>query len=388
MTPAQLAIVEGVLVDVARIVVLVLFAGLVGAVVGLVHRWYANEQVPDGLTVLVGLSSVALYLNTAGALGEVIGGAGGELLALEMVAYNTVTLFVSGVAASAGGRVGDRTGTSVFAVSGRKSVEQDVSRIVKSVGRVTTVEVPDDIEDIEGYEPVDVATKEKLAGQTLLFPRRLTVEELQTRFVERLRTDYDVGHVDVEFAEDASIEFLALGRRESGLGPTLPPGSAAVAVRADPPNNASPGDAVQVWTTGDGEGASPQRVTNAEIRGTAEDVVTLTMDERDARRFDTERRYRLVTLPVEARTDREFAAQLRAAEETTTAVTIEAGSSLASGSVGALDIAVVAIRTEAGDIEAIPSRNRALSPGETVYVIARPDRLRKLESAAAAPLGR
>jgi Trk K+ transport system NAD-binding subunit len=129
-------------------------------------------------------------------------------------------------------------------------------------------------------------------------------------------------------------------------------------------------------------------VTNAEIRGTAEDVVTLTMDERDAAAFDTERRYRLVTLPVEARTDREFAAQLRAAEETTTAVTIEADSPLASGSVGALDIAVVAIRTEAGDIEAIPSRTRALSPGETVFVIARPDQLRKLESAAAGPAER
>ncbi|MCY4730902.1 potassium transporter TrkA [Natronomonas gomsonensis] len=383
MTLAQLAIVEGFLVDVARVAVLVLLAGVLGAIVGLIHRWYANEQVPDGLTVLIGLSSVALYLNTAGALGEVIGGTGGDLLALEMVAYNTITLFLSGVTASAGGRVGDRAGISVFAVSGRKSVEQDVSRIVKSVGRVTTVEVPDDIEDIDGYEPVDSATKDKLAGQTLLFPRRLTVEELQTRFVERLRIDYDVGYVDVEFAEDASIEYLALGRRESGLGPTLPPGSAAVAVRADPPNNASPGDAVQVWTTGDGEEASPHRVTNAELRGTAEDVVTLTMDERDARRFDTERRYRLVTLPVEARTDREFAAQLRAAEETTTAVTIESGSPLVNSSVGALDIAVVAVRTSAGDIEAIPPRRRPLAPGETVYAIARPAQLRQLEAAAA-----
>lgn len=382
MTLLQLTIVEGFLVDVARVAGLVLFAGLLGAAVGLVHRWYANERVPDGLTVLIGLSSVALYLNTAGALGEVIGGTGGDLLALEMVAYNTITLFVSGVAASAGGRVGDRTGISIFAVSGGKSVEQNVSRIVKSVGRVTTVEVPDDIEDIDGYEPVDLATKDKLAGQTLLFPRRLTVDELQTRFVERLRMDYDVGYIDVEFTEDASIEYLALGRRESGLGPTLPPGSAAVAVRADPPNNASPGDAVQVWTTDEGEEASPRRVMNAELRGTADDVVTLTMDVGDAKRFDTERRYRLVTLPVEARHDREFAAQLRAAEETTSAVTIESGSALANSSVGALDIAVVAVRTVTDDIEAIPPRTRALAPGETVYAIARPAQLRQLELAA------
>lgn len=386
MTPLQFAVAEELLVDAARIVVFAVLAGGLGAAVALLHRWYANERVPDGLAVLIGLSGVALYLNTAGALGDIIGGRGGDLLSMEVVVFNAVTLVASGIAASAGGRVGDRLGNSVFAVSGRTAVERDVSRIVKTVGRVTTVEVPEDIGDIDGYDPVDPETKEKIAGQTLLFPRRLTLEELRTRFVERLRTDYDIGHVDVDFTDDATIEYLALGRRESGLGPTLPPGSAAVAVRADPPNNASPGDAVQVWSV-DEVDADPHRVTTAELRGTAEDVVTLAVDIEDARRLDTDRRYRLVTLPVEARTDREFAGQLRTAEETMGAVTVEKGSSLASGSVGALDVAVVAIRTVTGDIEAIPSRTRALSPGETVFVIARPDQLRKLESAAAEAVG-
>ena len=386
MTPLQFAVAEELLVDAARVVVFAVLAGGLGAAVALLHRWYANERVPDGLAVLIGLSGVALYLNTAGALGDIIGGRGGDLLSMEVVVFNAVTLVASGIAASAGGRVGDRLGNSVFAVSGRTAVERDVSRIVKTVGRVTTVEVPEDIGDIDGYDPVDPETKEKIAGQTLLFPRRLTLEELRTRFVERLRTDYDIGHVDVDFTDDATIEYLALGRRESGLGPTLPPGSAAVAVRADPPNNASPGDAVQVWSV-DEVDADPHRVTTAELRGTAEDVVTLAVDIEDARRLDTDRRYRLVTLPVEARTDREFAGQLRTAEETMGAVTVEKGSSLASGSVGALDVAVVAIRTVTGDIEAIPSRTRALSPGETVFVIARPDQLRKLESAAAEAVG-
>jgi hypothetical protein len=386
MTPLQFAVAEELLVDAARVVVFAVLAGALGAAVALLHRWYANERVPDGLAVLIGLSGVALYLNTAGALGDIIGGRGGDLLSMEVVVFNAVTLVASGIAASAGGRVGDRLGISVFAVSGRTAVERDVSRIVKTVGRVTTVEVPEDIGDIDGYDPVDPETKEKIAGQTLLFPRRLTLEELRTRFVERLRTDYDIGHVDVDFTDDATIEYLALGRRESGLGPTLPPGSAAVAVRADPPNNASPGDAVQVWSVDEAD-ADPRRVTTAELRGTAEDVVTLAVDIEDARRLDTDRRYRLVTLPVEARTDREFAGQLRTAEETMGAVTVEEGSSLASGSVGALDVAVVAIRTVTGDIEAIPSRTRALSPGETVFVIARPDHLRKLESAAAEAVG-
>jgi hypothetical protein len=380
----QLTVAEGLVVDIARVLVLVVMATAAGAGVGIVHRWYAGGQVPDGLSVLVGLSVVALYLNTAGALGEVIGG-DLDLLAVETAVFNTITFILAAVVASVGGRLGDRIGIGIFAVSGAKRVEGDVSRLVRTVGRMTTVEVPEDIGDIDGYDPVDPATKEALAGQTLVFPRRLTVEELRTRFVERLQVDHGVGHVDVDFADDATIEYLALGGRESGLGATLPPGSAAVAVRADPPNNASPGDVVQVWSEPDpASETGPQRVASAEIRGTADELVTLAMDEPDARRLDVDRRYRLVTLPVEPRADREFASQLRTAEETMGAVTVEAESALAMATVGAVDVAVVAVGTVEGDIVAIPTRHRALDPGETVYAIGRPDRLRKLEAAALA----
>jgi hypothetical protein len=420
-----LAVGGDLLVDVARTTVLAVTAATTGAVAGLVHRWYAGERVPDGLAVLAGLSVVAIYLNTAGALGEVIGGEL-ELLALEAVVFNTVTFLAAGLAAVAGGRIGDRIGVGLFAISGRASLDRDVNRIVRSVGRMTTVELPEEIGDIDGYDPVDAATKAKLSGHVLVFPRRLTVGDLRTRFVERLRTDYGVGHVDVEFADDGAIEYLAVGGRESGIGSTLPPGSAAVAIRADPPNNASPGDSVQVWTAprpdatpdpapgadpdadpapdgdtdgtpdaagtpeattsgaGPGTGEPPQRVTNAEVRGTADDVVTLAVDESDAKRLETDRRYRLVTLPVEPRADRAFAAQLRTAEETMGVVSVGEGSALAGNPVGALDVAVVAVRTVAGDIVAIPTRNREVAAGETLYAIARPDRLRKLETAAAA----
>lgn len=382
MNPTLQIAVEDLLVNIALGIVLVVLSGMLGIAVGLIHRWQVNDQVPDGLSVLVGLSGVALYLNTSGALGQVIVGQR-DLLALETAVFNVVTFFVAGLAAAAGGRLGDRTGVGFFAVSGRKSVDSDVSRIVKTVGRVTSVEIPDEINDIDGYNPVDVETKSKLAGQTLLFPRRLTVETLRERIIERLRTDYGIGHVDIDLSETGEIEYLALGSREAGIGPTLPPGSAAVAIKADPPNNASPGDVVQVWTTGDAEAETgPKRVTNAEIRGTAEDVVTLAMDEEDARSIDTEARYRLVTLPVEARADREFASQLRSAAETMGVVTIGEGAALAHSTVGALDIAIVAVQTVDGTIEAIPKRNRTLVPGETIYAIGRPDRLRKLEDGA------
>ena len=427
----QVAVGDDLLVRVALVVVLAVLAAVVGCVAGLLHRWYANQRVPDGLPVLVGVSAVAVYLNTAGALGDVLVGEV-DLLAVEAAIFNVVTFFVAAGAAYGGGRVGDRIGLNLFAVSGATSVEADVSRLVRTVGRVTTVRLPADataIDDIDGYDPVDPEVKTKLAGQTLLFPRRLTVDQLRERFVERLRTDYGVGHVDVDFAPDGTVEYLAVGSRESGIGPTLPPGTAAVAVKADPANNASPGDTVQLWTTGgqaprasaatggaasgaaagganeaartegdvgtEGDGGTspdvapdagsrPRRIANGELRGTADDVATLALDEEDAKVLDTERRYRLVTLPVEPRIDREFAAQLRAAAETMSVVTVAEGSPLTGVTVGALDVAVAAVGATDGGIEAIPRRARTLSVGERVYAIGRPDRLRRLEAAATA----
>jgi hypothetical protein len=386
----QIGLTDELLVDFARAVVLAVSAITTGAIAGFLHRWYAGKRIPEGLSVLAGLSVVAIYLNTAGALDEVIGGQV-ELLALETVLFNTVTFVLAGLAAAGGGRLGDRIGVDIFVVSGARRVDRDVGRIVRTVGRVTTVQLPEEIDDIDGYDPVDAEIKGKLENQTLVFPRRLSIADLRARFVDRLRTDYGVGHVDVDFTEDGTIEYLALGGRESGIGATLPPGSAAVAISADPPHGASPGDMVQVWTDGEpNPGANsdpasktkPRRVTNAEIRGTADDVVTLAVDEPDTPRLEMDRRYRLLTLPVEPRADREFASRLRSAEETMGVVTIGEGSVLAGSSIGALDVSVVAITVPDGDIVAIPTREHVIAPGETIYAIGRPDRLRKLESAA------
>jgi hypothetical protein len=228
------------------------------------------------------------------------------------------------------------------------------------------------------HDPIAPETIDRLAGASLSFPRRLSVEELRARLVARLKADYGIGHVDVELAEDRTVEYLAVGGRVAGLGPTLPPGTTAVAVRADPAESASAGDLVQVWTDG------PELVTTAELRGAADDVVTLAVDSDDATEFSPDERYRLLTLPAQARSDREFASLFRAAEETMAVVAVEEGSGLVGVSVGALAPAVVAIRSgESGPVEPIPRRERTLAAGETLYALGRPSVLRRLEAAAA-----
>jgi hypothetical protein len=363
----------------ARLAGLAVLAAGLAAAVALVHRWYTREAVPAGLPVLVGLTGVVIAVGTSGSLRQVIGSSG-DAVDETAALINVVTMVVSLGAARVGADVGDRLAQDAFDGKRTGAVESEVSRVVQAVGRVITVELPEEIDDIVGYDPVPDETKAALSGKSFVFPRRLTVAELRERLVTRLKADYAVGHVDVELADDGSVEYLAVGSRAAGIGPTLPPETSAGAVRADPAFAASPGDLVQVWTTDPHE-----RVLTAELRGKASDVVTLAVDAADTRKLDDDTEYRLVTLPVETRPDREFASLLRAADETMAAVDIAEGSPLAGQPVGALDVSVVAIRPPEGPVEPLPGRDRLLAPGDSLYLVATPEAIRKVERGARAP---
>lgn len=367
-----------------RVAGLAALAGGVAVAIAVVFRWYARDRVPQGVTLLAGLGLVAIYLNTTVALGQAIGGSVG-LLELDAALMNTIAFAAAAGAAIVGRRVGDRTAVEIGAISGARELDVEVGRLVQTVGRVTAVTLPeaDDIEAIEGYDPVPDSTVSALAGKTLLFPRNLTVDALQTRLIDRLKADYGVGHVGLELDEHGRVGYLSLGSRAAGLGPTLAPGTAATAVWADPPNAATSGDTVQVWTTP--VGAAPRRVATGELRAAVGDVVTLALDAPDAAELDPTLRYRLLTLPAEARPEREFAGLLRAADETMGVITVAAGSAVEGRSVGDVEPTIVAIRGDDGSIEAIPPRGRQLGVGDVIYAIARPEVLRRLEGDATAP---
>lgn len=61
-----------------------------------------------------------------------------------------------------------------------------------------------------------------------------------------------------------------------------------------------------------------------------------------------------------------------------------AGSGLDGAAIGAVEATAVAVRPAAGGVEAIPRRSRPLAADETLYLVARPERLRAVSALAAA----
>ncbi|GAA0226405.1 potassium transporter TrkA [Haladaptatus pallidirubidus] len=366
---------EGALV---QIIGLAILSGTVAGAVAFVHRWYARKRIPNGVAILAGVGTVGISLGTWKALQPFMGG-NPDVLLLPEATRNIASFAVAGVTAVIGARIGDRATTNMAALSGATKLDDDVSRIVGAVGRMVTVTLPETIDDIDGYDAVSDETKETLAGSSFVFPRRITVTELRERVVARLEDDHGIGQVDIDLASDGTVEYLALGSRIAGLGPLLVPGTVGVAIRADPAFSAGAGDFVAVWRRSD-DGA--ERVATGEIRGTAEDVVTLAVDATDARKFDATEQYRLETLPRQSRPEREFVARLRSADERMGVLTVEPESDLVGLPVGSLDSTVVAVKPTDGAVETLPVRSRLLAAGDDLYVVARPAVLRRIERSA------
>lgn len=357
-------------------------AAVAALVVAAAYRWYSGRVAPVGVAVLVGLAVVGTWLNTAGIRSATI------IDETPLVHHATAVYFLGavlagGVAADAGRRVGDHLACEIFGIDTLDATGEAAS-IVRAGRRSVALELPETIEDASGYPPLENSVKRDLEGRTMLFPDRLAEGELESRLRDRLERAYGVGYATADVEPDGTVERLAVGGKQSGLGRTLPSGSVAVAIRADPPDDASVGDPVEVWDD------SSRLVATGTLRATAGDVVTLVVDREDATAFDggPGSRYRLVTRPESPTAVPAVVAALRGADETVVAASVESASTLEREFVDWIPGSVLAVvrGTEAGDssdreIVPFPDADVTLAAGDVLYVLGTPTELRELRSA-------
>ena len=358
----------------AKVIGLGLLSAAVAGLVAFLFRWQTKTALPQGPALLLALGTVAVYLNTRIALIQYLG-TGAPPLDTGVVALNLGIFVVSGFTAAAGWYAGDRLARTERV--GAATLQPDLSPIVRATGRFISVTLPEDVDDITGYDPVGKETKIEIAGETYDFSRRLTVEQLETALATRLKTDHDIGHIDVDIAADGTVEYLAVGRRLSGIGPTLSPGTRATALEADPAFSASPGDTVQVWN-----GEAGERIGTGELRATVGRTATISASESVIQAIEARSSYRLMTLSADERIDRTFASMLRRASKTMTVIDVSPGTTAAGMTVGETGLSIIAIKRPNGRTETIPSREQEINAGDHLFVIGEPSNLRRLETAA------
>ncbi|QLH75817.1 TrkA C-terminal domain-containing protein [Halosimplex rubrum] len=369
--PLQLAS-EWTTTALLRILGFALYASVVAMGVSFLYRGYSTRPLPVGVGVVVGLSFVTMSLNIdAVARASIIGDT--AKLHYATASYLLGVFAVGAVGADAGRRIGDHLAANVFDVT-RVDAGGQVARLVQSAGLVVELELPETVDDIDGYPPVDEETERALAGRRMRFPRRLSESKLESRLAARLERDFDVGHVHAAIEPDLTVSSLAVGRRPSGIGPSLPPGTVAVAVSGDPAPDASTGDPVEVWTGGEDGG---DLVATGKFRASVGDVATVAVGADDADAFDPDDSYRLVTRPDTAEDVNELVATVWEADETVTAVTVDEGDPLQGEFVDWLPVSVLTVVRD-GEPIPFPADNETLAVGDTVYVLGTPAGLHRL----------
>lgn len=338
---------------------------MVAAIVAVLYRWRTARPIPSGTGAFAGLGTVATWL-----LADMIT-TGSVVVSLPFESttnaiYAIVAVSIGSPIGIAGGRLGDRVACEIYDID-RLTVDGEIGELLRSAHVVVRVNLPETIVDAGGYLPIDDGTREKIAGTQFRFPGRLGPSEIAARVESRIVSDFDVDHADVSI-EGETVTRVAAGKHRDGIGPTLPPDTAAVSIHADAGGDASPGEPVEIWHA---EGADNRLVGRGRLRTKRGNYATVVVDEADALAFDHADRYRLVT-PPELPSDRHrLVALLRDVDETTVAVTIERASDIEGEFVGWLPGTVLAI--ERGDeVLATPNDRVTLQAGDTAFLVGHP----------------
>ena len=288
-----------------------------------------------------------------------------------------------------------------------RTLSTDVVELVGGRGQVR-VTVTREVEDIEGYPPVPVEVRNGIRDGEWTFPADIPLVELESRFADRLQTDFDLLAVEVEIDEQARAT-VAAAAPLGGLSKQLPAGKRAVSLEALVPTGLARGDDVVVVTDGGTVSATVvgvESVTEAAEKDDDEDDdapkaapraptaiggdgrVTVSVDRGDVEAVLGSNAKQFVVRSRGVRREFELVSLLRRAGKRF--------SRLAVGEDGPLDdvtlreasvrdtygVAILAVR-HGGTWTIAPRGDQAVSPGDTVYAVGSRNDLTAFEEAVA-----
>ncbi|MDB2264046.1 TrkA C-terminal domain-containing protein [Halorubrum ezzemoulense] len=399
---------------------------LVAGTLGFVFKYVTDVTIP-------GLGVVVLSLAIAGVNGGLLALNDETIRSSErapaILTAIVVVLMISLYAHAQGDRLGASAPKRISLKQLRdRTLSTDVIELVGGRGRVS-VEVAGEVTDIEGYPPLPADTRAAILDGDWTFPADLPLAELEDRFAERLRTEFDLADVSVQIDEQARATVSA-APPTGALSKRVPAGKRAVSVSALVPTGIARGDVVRVITPDIGvEGAviaaqssgkpepgagaastvvppagddadsedfrtdggetdvpSPPAATAPTTTG-GEGRVTLAVDRSEATALLRADRGRVLVLSRGTRREYELTALLRRAGKRFRKVTVAAGGPLDGHTIGeaevreAYDVAVLAARH--GSWRVAPDGTQPLSAGDDLFVVGSRDALDRFAEVAA-----
>ncbi|MFO8115785.1 MAG: TrkA C-terminal domain-containing protein [Halorubrum sp.] len=215
---------------------------LVSGVLGFVFKYVTGVTIP-------GLGVVVLALALAGINGGLLALNDETIRSSERAPAILTAIVVILMLSLYAHAQGDKLGATV---PKRLSLQQlrdrtlstDVVELVGGRGRAT-VEVTGEVSDMEGYPPLPAETRRAIVDGEWTFPAHLPLVELEDRFAERLRTEFDLADVAVRIDERANAT-VAAAPPTGALSKRVPNGKRAVSVPALLPTGIARGDVVRV----------------------------------------------------------------------------------------------------------------------------------------------
>ncbi|OYR60981.1 potassium transporter TrkA [Halorubrum ezzemoulense] len=399
---------------------------LVAGTLGFVFKYVTDVTIP-------GLGVVVLSLAIAGVNGGLLALNDETIRSSErapaILTAIVVVLMISLYAHAQGDRLGASAPKRISLKQLRdRTLSTDVIELVGGRGRVS-VEVAGEVTDIEGYPPLPADTRAAILDGDWTFPADLPLAELEDRFAERLRTEFDLADVSVQIDEQARATVSA-APPTGALSKRVPAGKRAVSVSALVPTGIARGDVVRVITPDIGvEGAviaaqssgkpepgagaastvvppagddadsedfrtdggetdvpSPPAATAPTTTG-GEGRVTLAVDRSEATDLLRADRGRVLVLSRGTRREYELTALLRRAGKRFRKVTVAAGGPLDGHTIGeaevreAYDVAVLAARHDSWRVA--PDGTQPLSAGNDLFVVGSRDALDRFAEVAA-----
>jgi hypothetical protein len=394
---------------------------LVSGVLGFVFKYVTGVTIP-------GFGVVVLALAIAGVNGGLLALNDPSIRSSErapaVLTAIVVVLMVSLYAHAQGDKLGATAPKRLSLRSLRdRTLSADVIDLVGSRGRVR-IAIAGEVGDMEGYPPLPAETRQAIAEVDWTFPADVPISVLETRFADRLRTEFELADVSVSIDENARATVNAAPPM-GGLSRRVPPGKRAVSIAALVPTGIARGEQVRVITpettvegtvvsarSGDGSGSPPSPASDPpadtppaatdggdgdpDVEPTAPSVpvttggdgrVTVAVDRSAAGALLRADRGRVLVLSRGTRREFELTTLLRRAGTRFRRVSVVEGGPLDGHTIGevdvrdAYDVAILAARHDSWTIA--PRGSSELAAGDEMFVVGTREALDRFSEVAA-----